>query len=100
MSGISGKWDVTVSSPMGAQKSVLILNESGGALTGKLEGAQGALEIKNGKASGEDVSWAADMTQPMPITLEFSGKVQGDAISGNVKLGAFGSATFSGTRIS
>jgi hypothetical protein len=99
MSGVSGKWDVTVSSPMGAQKSVLTLSESGGALTGKLEGEQGALEIKNGKASGDDVSWAADMTQPMPIALEFSGKVQGDAISGNVKLGAFGSATFSGTRI-
>jgi hypothetical protein len=99
MSGVNGKWDVTVSSPMGAQKSVLMLSESGGALTGKLESAQGALEIKSGKASGDDVSWTADMTQPMPVTLEFSGKVQGDAISGNVKLGAFGNATFSGTRI-
>jgi hypothetical protein len=98
MSSVSGKWDVTVSSPMGAQKSVLTLNESGGALTGKLEGAQGALEIKNGKANGDEVSWTADMTQPMPITLEFSGKVLGDAISGSVKLGAFGSAAFSGTR--
>lgn len=99
MSGVNGKWDVTVNSPMGSQKSILNLNESGGALSGKLEGAQGALEIKNGKAVGDDVSWTADMTQPMPITLEFSGKVQGDAITGNVKLGAFGSATFSGTRV-
>jgi hypothetical protein len=38
------------------------------------------------------------MTQPMPITLEFAGKVLGDAISGSVNLGAFGSAAFSGTR--
>jgi len=30
--------------------------------------------------------------------LEFAGKVDGDAISGNVKLGAFGNASFSGTR--
>ena len=32
------------------------------------------------------------MTQPMPIKLEFTGKVAGDKISGSVKLGAFGHA--------
>jgi hypothetical protein len=99
MSAASGKWDVTLNSPMGAQKSTLTLAESGGALTGKMEVAQGALEIKNGKANGNDLTWTADMTQPMPITLEFTAKVDGNAISGNVKLGAFGSAPFSGTRL-
>jgi hypothetical protein len=34
----------------------------------------------------------------MPITLEFVAKVEGDKISGNVKLGSFGDATFEGTR--
>ena len=38
------------------------------------------------------------MTQPMPIKLEFTGKVAGDKISGSVKLGAFGNASFEGTR--
>jgi hypothetical protein len=32
------------------------------------------------------------------MTLEFSATVSGDEISGDVKLGAFGNATFSGTR--
>jgi hypothetical protein len=34
----------------------------------------------------------------MPITLEFDGKVDGDQLNGNVKLGAFGTSTFSGAR--
>ena len=38
------------------------------------------------------------MTSPMPMTLEFAATVDGDKISGNVKLGAFGNASFSGTR--
>ncbi len=94
----NGQWDVTMNTPMGAQKSVLTLAVSGAALTGKMEGAQGALEIKDGKVNGDTLTWAADMTQPMPIKLEFTAKVEGDKISGNVKLGAFGNASFSGTR--
>ena len=34
----------------------------------------------------------------MPITLEFAATVDGDTISGTVKLGTFGDATFEGTR--
>ena len=34
----------------------------------------------------------------MAMTLEFSATVDGDSISGDVKLGAFGNASFSGSR--
>jgi len=37
------------------------------------------------------------VTSPMPITLEFDGKLDGGNIAGSVKLGAFGSSSFSGT---
>jgi hypothetical protein len=35
----------------------------------------------------------------MPMTLEFTATVDGDDISGNVKLGAFGDAAFTGSRV-
>jgi hypothetical protein len=35
----------------------------------------------------------------MPMTLQFSGTVDGDKITGQVKLGMFGSASFAGTRV-
>jgi hypothetical protein len=34
----------------------------------------------------------------MDMTLEFTGAIEGDEISGTVTLGPFGSAQFSGTR--
>jgi hypothetical protein len=95
---IDGNWSITMNTPMGAQKGTLTLKSSGAALEGKLEGPQGALPISNGKVSGDSATWTCDMTQPMPMKLEFSAKVDGDKISGEVALGAFGKASFSGTR--
>ena len=94
----AGTWNITTNTPMGAQKGTLTLAVDGDALTGTMSGAQGSMEIENGKADGDAVSWSAKITQPMPMTLEFSGTVDGDAISGSVKLGAFGTATFKGER--
>jgi len=35
----------------------------------------------------------------MPLTLDFTGAVDGDTLSGSVKAGSFGSFPFSGTRV-
>lgn len=94
----SGTWNITINSPMGAQQGTLDLDVDGDSLTGTMNGVQGSLDLEDGKADGNSLSWAANMTSPMPMKLEFSATVDGDDISGNVKLGAFGNATFSGSR--
>jgi hypothetical protein len=95
-----GKWEVSMSTPMGAQAATLDLKEDGGALTGTMSAAMApdAIEVTDGTVDGNDLTWKAAMTQPMPITLEFSATIDGDSISGNVKLGTFGDATFEGKR--
>ena len=93
-----GKWNLTINTPMGAQTGTLTLATNGGELTGQMDGNMGSVPIENGKVDGDKVSWNAKITSPMPMTLEFEGAVDGDAINGNVKLGAFGSSTFSGAR--
>ena len=84
---------------MGQQKATITLTTDGDTLTGTMEGQQGTLELKDGAVDGDSVSWKADITNPMPITLEFSATVDGDSLSGDVKLGSFGNASFTGTRI-
>ena len=84
---------------MGQQKATITLATDGDSLTGTMEGQQGTLELKDGAVDGDTVSWKADITNPMPITLEFSATVDGDSLSGDVKLGSFGNASFTGTRI-
>jgi len=95
---VDGKWNMKIKTPMGEQSGVLELKADGGSLTGTMSGNMGAVEIQNGSVDGDAVKWSANVTSPMPITLEFDGKVDGDNLAGNVKLGAFGTSTFSGTR--
>ena len=54
--------------------------------------------LANGKVDGNNLSWSATITSPMPMTLEFSGTVDGDKLSGSVKAGSFGSFPFNGGR--
>ena len=94
----AGTWNTTMNTPMGAQQGTLTLEVDGGSLTGKLSGPQGDIDLEDGTIDGNDLSWKANITSPMAMTLEFAATVEGDDINGTVKLGAFGDATFSGTR--
>ena len=96
----NGTWNTTINTPMGAQNGTLELNVDGSDLSGKMSSPQGEMAIENGTIDGDSLSWKAAITAPMPMTLEFSATVDGDAITGTVKLGAFGEAEFSGTRAS
>ena len=94
----TGQWNVTINSPMGAQQGTLDLTVDGATVTGTMAGPQGTMALEEGAVNGETLTWAANVTSPRPIKLEFSAQVSGDEISGTVKLGAFGNATFSGSR--
>ena len=93
-----GSWNITLNSPMGAQDAVLTLVTDGTSLSGSMAGPQGTQEFAGGKVDGDNLEWTIDMTSPMPMKLEVTGAVAGDEISGDVKLGSFGNATFSGNR--
>lgn len=96
---VDGTWKLTVNTPMGAQESTLVISASGASLTGTQSAGSGeGRPIDDGKVNGNNISWKASITKPMPMTLEFSGTVDGDKISGNANAGAFGALPFSGTR--
>jgi hypothetical protein len=95
---VDGTWNVVVKSPMGDQPSTLTLKADGGTLTGTASAQGNTNPIANGKVDGDAVSWSNSITTPFPMTLEFSGKVEGDSLSGSVKAGSFGSFPFSGKR--
>ena len=96
---VDGKWEIVINSPLGAQKAQLDLKTDGGALTGSQQAAQGSGPVENGKVDGNTVSWSAKISSPMPMTLDFTGAVDGDKLSGSVKAGSFGSFPFTGNRV-
>jgi hypothetical protein len=93
-----GDWKITINTPMGPQSINANIKTSGGSFTGTTKGPFGEQQISGG-VSGDTLTWSAGITQPMPMTLEFEAKVDGDTMSGTVKLGAFGAAQLSGVRV-
>jgi hypothetical protein len=93
-----GNWKITINTPMGAQTVNATLTTSGDTFTGVTEGQMGKQEV-SGKVNGDTLTWSANITNPMPMTLEFEAKVDGDKMTGNVKLGMFGNAPLSGERV-
>ncbi|MEM6650660.1 MAG: hypothetical protein AAF603_10450 [Pseudomonadota bacterium] len=92
-----GTYNVSIDTPMGKQESVVTLTQAGDDLNGTMAAQGDQIDIKNGKVNGDTATWDADITKPMPMTLSFEAKKEGDGINGSVKLGAFGNASFSGS---
>lgn len=95
---VDGNWNLTMTTPMGERQATLNLTAAGGMLTGT-QGAEGnTAEIFDGTVSGDNVSWKVSITNPMPLTLEFTGTVCGDSINGEMGIGPMGSFPFTGAR--
>jgi len=92
-----GNWKITMNTPMGARTMDVAITTSGDTFTGKVESEMGSQEV-TGKVDGDTLTWNTEITSPMPMKLDFSAKVEGDKMSGNVKLGMFGNAALTGER--
>lgn len=93
----NGTWNITMKTPMGDREAVLTLVQSGDVLTGTMTADGNAIEVQEGKVEGSRAEWKADLTSPMPITLEFDVAEEGGALNGTVKLGMFGNSPVTGT---
>lgn len=97
---LSGNYECVTKTPMGDQKSNFTLVDNGdGTFTGTNAGAMGSMEVEDGKIDGNTLTWKMKMTVPMPMTLEGTATIDGDALTGSVNAGAFGSMAMSGTRV-
>ncbi|MDA9431586.1 hypothetical protein [Bradyrhizobium sp. CCBAU 51627] len=95
---VDGNWNLTMTTPMGERNSTLSLKAAGGTLTGT-QGVEGnTAEIFDGAVNGDNVSWKVSIDKPMPLTVEFTGTVSGDSISGEMGIGPMGSFPFTGAR--
>lgn len=95
---VDGTWNITMKTPMGERSAKTELKSDGGVLTGS-QGADGqSVDIFDGTVNGNNVAWKIKITNPMPLTLEFTGTVDGNGISGQVSAGMIGSWGFSGGR--
>ena len=96
---VNGTYNIEVDTPMGKRTGKLTLKTDRGSLSGTYTSEEGENSFKDGTVSGEEIAFSMKVNAPMgEIALDFKGTMSGDAISGQVQLGDFGSATFKGTR--
>jgi len=96
---VAGTYDITIQTPMGEQKGQFTVTPEGDGFTGQVTNPMmGAMPVENGKIAGDTITWTMAMTVPVALTLEGEATVSGDAISGKVQAGAFGSLKLEGVR--
>ena len=93
-----GNWKLTMNTPIGARTMTLSINSSGQTFSGKIESEMGSRDIA-GTIDGDTLTWSTEIPKPMPMTLEFTVTVAGDAMTGQCKLGMFGTASVTGERL-
>jgi hypothetical protein len=93
-----GDWDLVVTTPLGERRGVLSLRTEGSTLYGSQMSDGNSTEIFDGVVDGTALSWKLSITDPVPLTLKFSGSIDGDQLSGTVVLGEFGNSMFWGKR--
>lgn len=93
---VTGKWQLTINTPMGTQTPVLTINDDG---TGQLEGQRGKQAVSDLKIEGEKVSYKVQMSaMGQQITLNVSATAEGDALKGRMDT-PMGGVDFTGTRV-
>jgi len=97
---VEGQWTVTIHGPTGPQETSLHLHMVDGALGGtqsSLGQVEAINQIAYDSASGELV-WVNKIKKPLPLTLKFSGLVEGTTMSGKVSTGIMGSFPFTAVK--
>ena len=95
---VAGTYDCVTKSPMGDQKSKFTVTVDGNTFTGQNAGAMGSMDVVDGKVDGNNLTWTMNMTVPMPMKLEGTATIDGDALTGSINAGAFGAMSMTGTR--
>ncbi|MEV8517075.1 hypothetical protein [Dactylosporangium sp. NPDC051484] len=99
---VEGTWTLLVDTPIGEQKTVLVLHRDGARLTGSLDYRTDSLEITDGVTSGDDAGWKVVKTLNVllrtKVTVAFTVTVEGDSMRGKADAGKFGTFDVTGRR--
>lgn len=100
MSRLNGKWNITIKTYMGDQRSTADLQVEGGSITGKVTdaGTGNSAVIFDGKADGDKFSYKATLKLPVgELTFEMIGELSGDELKGK-SVNPMGEFDFMGIR--
>lgn len=94
---IDGDWNMVLASPVGPQEMQGHFETQGGQLTGYLSSPEGQQNF-TGTVESNQLKFDLKVEKPMKITLKYDITIEGDKLTGRVKMGIFGKAKLTGER--
>ncbi len=96
---VAGTWDVSITTPEGANQATLTVAQSGATFTGQMTTEMGTSSVENGEISGRAASWSITLTMGgQTMTITFHGEVEGNRMSGSADVPGMGAANFTATK--
>jgi len=95
---LEGVWTVTVEGPTGPMPSKLEIWNDDGVLRGTQIGDGEPTPVEEISLSDGQINWSNKISRPMKLTLQFSGTVAGNTMTGKVKAGFMGKFPFTGEK--
>jgi hypothetical protein len=95
---VSGTWIMNVETGAGTGTPTFVLVQKGGQLSGTYKGQFGDAPV-TGTVKGNDITITYKVNaQGQDLEIVYTGTLDGDKVSGKVKLGSLGDGTFSGKK--
>ena len=96
---LAGEWNVTFTGPTGPADYTMFVAQEGTRLTGRMTSPHGEFPLK-GAIEGETfrITWALPDDGRM-LEIVFTGRVDGDTLTGTARLGKSGEGPVTGERL-
>ena len=92
----SNRWQISVDTPTGEQQGTLELEIGDGACGGRLFNDCGELALEDGCTHDGQLHWTLRLNRPIPMALTCQAFIEGNNLTGDVTIAAFGNFSFTG----
>ena len=93
--GATGKWTASIDTQIGVQNYTYDFKVDGNKLTGKAKSQFGETEIAEGTVKGDEIAFVENLNfEGQQLRIAYTGKISGDEIKFNRKVGELASEDF------
>jgi hypothetical protein len=93
---VVGSWDITIDSPQGQNKALLVIKKEGDKLSAAMKGPRGERPIESVTLEGSDITLVMKVNfQGNDMVFTYKGKVEKDSMKGDADFGGMATGTWS-----
>jgi len=97
---VTGDWELTMETPRGERTSKIHFDQDGESITVNMSSSRGGEVTAEGTIKGNEIEWTVTRSTPRgEMTMTYTGKVEGNTMSGEVNFGDRGQAEWKATKL-